>query len=136
VVLRIGSAAAWRADRIEPARRNAEHVDLDYLRFETMSEATISVAQVRRLRDANFPGSACAALGFAELATMTALGSAKQRAEKLGRLAPDVLRAYVQLLRPERVVPSEHLSACADLQAEFIGSDRFRELTAALLGAG
>ena len=49
--LRIGSGSAWWGDRIEPARLNAEQGDLDYLCFETMAEATISAAQVRKRRD-------------------------------------------------------------------------------------
>ena len=54
--LRIGSGSAWWGDRIEPARLNAEEGDLDYLCFETMAEATISAAQVRKRRDPSFPG--------------------------------------------------------------------------------
>jgi hypothetical protein len=54
--IRIGSGAAWWADRIEPAQWNAEQGDLDYLCFETMAEATVSLAQVRRLNDPAFPG--------------------------------------------------------------------------------
>ncbi len=54
--LRIGSGSAWWGDRIEPARLNAEKGDLDYLCFETMAEATISAAQVRKRRDPSFPG--------------------------------------------------------------------------------
>jgi hypothetical protein len=54
--LRIGAGSAWWGDRIEPARRNAEEGDLDYLCFETMAEATVSAAQVRRRRDPSFPG--------------------------------------------------------------------------------
>jgi hypothetical protein len=54
--LRIGSGSAWWGDRIEPARWNAERATLDYLCFETMAEATVSAAQVRRRRDPNFPG--------------------------------------------------------------------------------
>ena len=54
--LRIGSGAAWWGDRLEPARLNAEQGDLDYLCFETMAEATISAAQVRKRRDPDFPG--------------------------------------------------------------------------------
>src|SRR4029079_7718764 len=55
-VVRIGAASAWWGDRIEPARWNAERGDLDYLCFETMAEATISAAQVRKRRDPSFPG--------------------------------------------------------------------------------
>jgi Acyclic terpene utilisation family protein AtuA len=54
--LRIGTGSAWWGDRIEPARRNAEAGDLDYLCFETMAEATVSAAQVRKRRDLEFPG--------------------------------------------------------------------------------
>lgn len=54
--LRIGAGSAWWGDRIEPARQNAERGDLDYLCFETMAEATVSAAQVRKRRDPSFPG--------------------------------------------------------------------------------
>jgi len=54
--LRIGSGAAWWGDRLEPARWNAERGDLDYLCFETMAEATVSAAQVRKRRDPSFAG--------------------------------------------------------------------------------
>ncbi|HEX7969796.1 MAG TPA: acyclic terpene utilization AtuA family protein [Stellaceae bacterium] len=54
--LRIGAGSAWWGDRIEPAQWNAERGDLDYLCFETMAEATISAAQVRKRRDPSFPG--------------------------------------------------------------------------------
>ncbi|MEA2933440.1 MAG: hypothetical protein QOD74_86, partial [Variibacter sp.] len=54
--LRIGSGSAWWGDRLEPARLNAEKGNLDYLCFETMAEATISAAQVRKRRDSDFPG--------------------------------------------------------------------------------
>lgn len=54
--IRIGSGSAWWGDRIEPAQRNAESGNLDYLCFETMAEATVSAAQVRARRDPNFAG--------------------------------------------------------------------------------
>lgn len=54
--IRIGSGAAWWGDRIEPAQRNAQSGDLDYLCFETMAEATVSAAQVRARKDPTFPG--------------------------------------------------------------------------------
>lgn len=54
--LRVGAGSAWWGDRIEPARLNAEQGNLDYLCFETMAEATISAAQVRKRRDPSFPG--------------------------------------------------------------------------------
>lgn len=56
MALRIGAGSAWWGDRVEPARWNAERGDLDYLCFETMAEATMSTAQVRRRRDADFMG--------------------------------------------------------------------------------
>jgi len=55
-IVRIGAGSAWWGDRIEPARWNAERGDLDYLCFETMAEATVSAAQVRKRRDPSFPG--------------------------------------------------------------------------------
>ena len=54
--LRLGAGSAWWGDRIEPAKQNADHGDLDYLCFETMAEATVSAAQVRKRRDPSFPG--------------------------------------------------------------------------------
>ena len=54
--IRIGAGSAWWGDRIEPARLNAEKGRLDYLCFETMAEATISAAQVRKRREPSFPG--------------------------------------------------------------------------------
>ena len=55
-VIRIGAGSAWWGDRIEPAALNATKGNLDYLSFETMAEATISAAQVRKRRDPAFPG--------------------------------------------------------------------------------
>jgi len=54
--IRIGTGSAWWGDRVEPAQLNAERGDLDYLCFETMAEATISAAQVRKRRDPSFAG--------------------------------------------------------------------------------
>lgn len=56
LTIRIGTGSAWWGDRVEPARLNAEQGDLDYLCFETMAEATISAAQVRKRRDPEFAG--------------------------------------------------------------------------------
>lgn len=55
-VVRIGSGSGWWGDRIEPAALSAEHGQLDYLCFETMAEATVSAAQVRKRRDPSFAG--------------------------------------------------------------------------------
>ena len=54
--LRIGAGSAWWGDRLEPARLNAEQGNLDYLCLETMAEATVSTAQLRRRRDPSLPG--------------------------------------------------------------------------------
>jgi len=54
--VRIGAGAGWWGDRISPAVLSAEQGDLDYLCFETMAEATVSAAQVRKRRDPDFPG--------------------------------------------------------------------------------
>src|SRR3954471_13027630 len=54
--VRIGAGSAWWGDRIEPAVLNATRGDLDYLCFETMAEATVSAAQVRKRRDPSFGG--------------------------------------------------------------------------------
>jgi len=55
-IVRIGAGSAWWGDRIEPAALNAAKGNLDYLSFETMAEATVSAAQVRKRRDPAFPG--------------------------------------------------------------------------------
>lgn len=54
--LRLGAGSAWWGDRIEPAAALARQGRLDYLCFETMSEATMSAAQVRMRVDASYPG--------------------------------------------------------------------------------
>lgn len=47
--VRLGSATAWSRDRFEPALDLVERGGVDYLCFETMSEVTMSAAQVARL---------------------------------------------------------------------------------------
>ncbi|MEM5275256.1 acyclic terpene utilization AtuA family protein [Cupriavidus taiwanensis] len=54
--LRVGSGSGWWGDRVEPAALSARLGRLDYLCFETMAEATVSAAQVRRRRDPAFAG--------------------------------------------------------------------------------
>jgi hypothetical protein len=54
--IRIGSGSAWWGDRIEPAVWNVERGNIDYIVFETMAEATVSAAQVRKRRDAAYQG--------------------------------------------------------------------------------
>lgn len=56
MTIRIGSGSAWWGDRISPAKDNADRGQLNYLCFETMAEATISTAQVRKRKDPTFPG--------------------------------------------------------------------------------
>ncbi|MES1925949.1 acyclic terpene utilization AtuA family protein [Salinisphaera sp. T31B1] len=55
-MLKIGTGSGWWGDRISPAVELAEKGDLDYLCFETMAEATVSTAQVRKRRDPDFGG--------------------------------------------------------------------------------
>lgn len=55
-MLKIGTGSGWWGDRISPAAQIAEKGDLDYLCFETMAEATVSSAQVRKRRDPDFGG--------------------------------------------------------------------------------
>lgn len=54
--LRIGCGAGWFADRMAPSRQMAELGDLDYLCLETMAEATMSSAQLRKRRDPDYAG--------------------------------------------------------------------------------
>lgn len=54
--LRVGSGSGWWGDRVEPAALSARLGRLDYLCFETMAEATVSAAQVRKRRDPAFAG--------------------------------------------------------------------------------
>lgn len=54
--IRIGSGSGWWGDRISPAELSAREGRLDFLCFETMAEATISAAQVRKRADPSFPG--------------------------------------------------------------------------------
>lgn len=51
--VRLGSATAWSRDRFEPALQLARHGDIDYLCFDSMSEVTMSAAQVQRMEDPN-----------------------------------------------------------------------------------
>ncbi len=46
--IRLGSATAWSRDRFEPALQLVRHGRLDYVCFESMSEVTMSAAQVSR----------------------------------------------------------------------------------------
>ncbi len=54
--IRLGAGSAWWGDRVEPAAELARHGELDYLCFDTMSEATMSSARVRMRADRTYPG--------------------------------------------------------------------------------
>jgi hypothetical protein len=56
VGVRIGAATAWSGDRVAPASTLVERGELDYLFFESMSEATMSGAQIRITVDPTTPG--------------------------------------------------------------------------------
>ncbi len=53
--IRLGSATAWSRDRFEPASDLVDRGNLDYLCFETMSEVTMSMAQVARMENPATP---------------------------------------------------------------------------------
>jgi hypothetical protein len=55
VGVRIGCATAWSGDRFSPADVLVRDGDLDYLFFESMSEATMSLAQLRRAANPDIP---------------------------------------------------------------------------------
>ena len=54
--MRIGCATAWSGDRFGPAHDLVERGRLDYLFFDSMSEATMSGAQIRRAEQPGLPG--------------------------------------------------------------------------------
>ncbi len=54
--VRLGSATGWSRDRYEPALALIERGDVDYLGFDSMSEITMSAAQVARGADPTLPG--------------------------------------------------------------------------------
>jgi hypothetical protein len=54
--VRIGCATAWSGDQFAPATVLVERGDIDYIFFESMSEATMSLAQVRLAEDPSKPG--------------------------------------------------------------------------------
>jgi hypothetical protein len=53
--VRLGSGTAWSRDRFEPALDLVQRGALDYLCFDSMSEVTMSAAQVARMGDASQP---------------------------------------------------------------------------------
>jgi len=53
--VRLGSASAWSRDRFEPAEELVARGKVDYLCFDSMSEITMSAAQVSRMEDKSVP---------------------------------------------------------------------------------
>ncbi|WP_051237357.1 acyclic terpene utilization AtuA family protein [Ottowia thiooxydans] len=53
--VRLGSASAWSRDRFEPAEELVARGNVDYLCFDSMSEITMSAAQVSRMEDQSVP---------------------------------------------------------------------------------
>lgn len=53
--IRLGSAAGWSRDRFEPALDLVRRGNLNYLCFDSMSEITMSMAQVARMENAAVP---------------------------------------------------------------------------------
>src|SRR5688500_418805 len=53
--VRMGSASAWSRDRFEPASDLVERGCVDYLCFDSMSEVTMSAAQVARMENDKAP---------------------------------------------------------------------------------
>jgi Acyclic terpene utilisation family protein AtuA len=49
--VRLGSATGWARDRFEPALELVRHGNVDYLCFDSMSEVTMSAAQVQRMEE-------------------------------------------------------------------------------------
>jgi hypothetical protein len=53
--VRLGAATGWARDRFEPAADLVRRGKLDYLCFDSMSEVTMSAAQVARMENAALP---------------------------------------------------------------------------------
>lgn len=56
VSVRLGAATGWSRDRFGPAEELTSRGNLDYLCFDSMSEVTMSEAQVKRVNDPDAPG--------------------------------------------------------------------------------
>jgi len=72
-------------------------------------------------------------LGIGERVDGRALDAAAARLNELGKLPRDVLEAYTTLFRSERWPSDRFFGRCADFQAEFIGSERFRTRAESIL---
>ncbi|WP_100812319.1 acyclic terpene utilization AtuA family protein [Microbacterium sp. BR1] len=55
MTVRIGCATGWSRDQFHPGRELLDKGDLDYLFFDSMSELTMSAAQVARAADSSLP---------------------------------------------------------------------------------
>jgi len=53
--VRLGSAAAWSRDRMEPAADLVARGNIQYLGFDAMSEVTMSMLQIARMQNARVP---------------------------------------------------------------------------------
>lgn len=84
-------------------------------------------------QQAKLDGPRCEKLGLARASTGSALATAKEMAEQLSAIPRDVLTAYTRIARARTFPENSYLELCATLQAEFIGSERFRELAQRLL---
>ena len=54
--IRLGSATAWSRDRFGPAEDLVKRGKLHYLCFDSMSEVTMSEAQVKKIENPDAPG--------------------------------------------------------------------------------
>lgn len=72
-------------------------------------------------------------LGIGERADGQALDAAAARLNQLGRLPRDVLEGYTTLFRSERWPTDRFFEQCADFQAQFIASERFRDRAQSIL---
>lgn len=77
--------------------------------------------------------SACDRLGLGEPGEPSALDASIIRADQFAVLPREALEAYVELGRPVRWPDEAHFTRSADLQAQLIGSEPFREFSRAVL---
>lgn len=79
---------------------------------------------------------ACRALDLAEPAEASAREAALARAARLATLPRQALEAYVELARPLWWPQESHFARSADIQAELIGSQAFRDFSRQILADG
>lgn len=105
--VRIGSGSGWARDRFGPALDLVQRGDLDYLCFDSMSEVTMSAAQVAR-RGATDPSSIPPYDPYLEARLGPLLAPAKERGVRIvtnqGWLDPDLAaRRMVELAREQGI---------------------------------